>query len=400
MRDRSADIERMAELYVGFGANLQPGQLLGVTAYLGMEEIARAIARSAYKRGAKYVDVFWWDPWVKRARIEYADEATLDYVPPWLGERLLWLGEERAARVSLVGSDPSAYAGLDPARAGRDVLPYIKEAPVVVNEQTTNWTAVPFPTPGWARQVFPELPPDEALDRLWEEILHTLRLDEPDPIAAWHERMDMLIAAAGRLTERRFDAIHLSGPGTDLTVGLLPSSKWLAADFTTIDGLKHYPNLPTEEVFTTPDPERVDGFVTATKPLEFHGSQIDGIRIRFAGGRAVEIDADKGADALRGIAAKDDGASRLGELALVDGQGRIGPLGTVFHETLFDENAASHIALGNAYTFPVEDEADRGRINTSAIHCDFMIGSPELDVDGITRDGQRVPILRAGDWQL
>ncbi|MBI4172661.1 MAG: aminopeptidase, partial [Actinobacteria bacterium] len=227
-----------------------------------------------------------------------------------------------------------------------------------------------------------------------------LRLDEPDPIAAWHERMDTLIAAAGRLTERRFDAVHLKGPGTDLTVGLLPSSKWLAADFTTIDGLKHYPNLPTEEVFTTPDPERVDGFVTATKPLEFHGSQIDGIRIRFAGGRAVEIDADKGADALRGIAAKDDGASRLGELALVDGQGRIGPLGTVFHETLFDENAASHIALGNAYSFPVEDEADRTRINTSAIHCDFMIGSPELDVDGITRDGQRVPVLRGGDWQL
>src|SRR3990170_3182954 len=400
MRDRSGDIERMAELYLGFGANLQPGQLLGVTAYLGMEEIARAIARSAYRRGAKYVDVFWWDPWVKRARLEYADEAMLDYVPPWLGERLLWLGDERAARGSLVGADPSAFHGIDPARAGKDVLPYIKETPVVVNEQTTSWTAGPFPTRGWARRVFPELPPDEALDRLWEEILHTLRLDEPDPIAAWHERMDMLIAAAGRLTERRFDAIHLSGPGTDLTVGLLPSSNWLAADFTTIDGLKHYPNLPTEEVFTTPDPERVDGFVTATKPLEFHGSQIDGIRIRFAGGRAVEIDADKGADALRAIAAKDDGASRLGELALVDGQGRIGPLGTVFHETLFDENAASHIALGNAYSFPVEDEADRTRINTSAVHVDFMIGSPELDVDGITRDGQRVPILRGGDWQL
>jgi len=400
MRDRSADIERMAELYVGFGANLQPGQLLGVTAYLGMEEIARAIARAGYRCGARYVDVFWWDPWIKRARLECADEATLDYVPPWLGQRMLWLGEERAARVSLVGADPSAYDGLDPSRTGKDVMPYIKELPVVVNEQTTSWTAAPFPTPGWARQVFPELPPDEALDRLWEEVLHTLRLDEPDPIAAWHERMDTLIAAAGRLTERRFDAVHLKGPGTDVTVGLLPSSKWLAADFTTIDGQKHYPNLPTEEVFTTPDPERVDGFVTATKPLEFYGAQIDGIRIRFAGGRAVEIDADKGADALRGIAAKDDGAGRLGELALVDGQGRIGPLGTVFHETLFDENAASHIALGNAYSFPVEDEADRTRINTSAIHCDFMIGSPELDVDGLTRDGQRVPILRGGDWQL
>jgi aminopeptidase len=227
-----------------------------------------------------------------------------------------------------------------------------------------------------------------------------LRLDAGDPVQAWRERMKVIVASADRLTERRFDALHLKGPGTDLTIGLMPSSKWLGADFETAAGIKHYPNLPTEEVFTTPDPERVDGHVSATMPLELYGSYMNGIRIEFAGGRAIKADADQGADALRAAMAKDDGASRLGEIALVDKEGRIGPLGTVFYETLLDENAASHIALGNAYTFPVEDEADRARANKSGIHVDFMIGSNELDVDGITRDGDRVPVLRGGSWQI
>jgi aminopeptidase len=272
--------------------------------------------------------------------------------------------------------------------------------PRVVNERSTNWTAGPCPNPGWAQRVHPELDPEEALDRLWDEIVHVLRLDADDPVQAWRDRMRTIVASADRLTERRFEALHLCGPGTDLTIGLMPSSKWLGADFTTADGLTHYPNLPTEEVFTTPDPERVEGHVSATMPLELYGSFMDGIRIEFEGGRAVKIDAEQGADALRAAVSRDDGASRLGEIALVDNEGRIGPLGTVFYETLLDENAASHIALGNAYTFPVEDEADRARVNTSALHIDFMIGSNEIDVDGITRGGDRVPVLRGGGWQL
>ena len=239
-----------------------------------------------------------------------------------------------------------------------------------------------------------------ALERLWDEVVHVLRLDTDDPINAWRERLETIVASADRLTERRFDALHLQGPGTDLTIGLLPSSKWLGAHFTTADGLTHHPNLPTEEVFTTPDPERVDGHVSATMPLEFYGSYMNGIRIEFERGRAVKADADEGADALRATLAKDDGASRLGEIALVDKEGRIGPLGTVFYETLLDENAASHVALGNAYSFPVEDEADRERINRSDVHVDFMIGSNEVDVDGLTRDGDRVPVLRGGAWQI
>jgi len=400
VRDRSHDIKRLADLLVGFGANLQPGQILGVTAYLGMEEAARAVARAAYERGAKYVDVFWWDHLVKRERLEHAAAETLDFVPPWIEQRMQWLSDERAARVTLTGTSASVFDGIDPSRTGRDLLPYVSAVPRIVNERTTNWTAGPCPNPGWAARVHPELSPDQALDKLWDEMVYVLRLDSDDPVAAWRERMKAIVASADRMTERRFDALHLKGPGTDVTIGLLPSSKWLGADFETADGRTHYPNLPTEEVFTTPDPERVDGYVSATMPLELYGSFMNGIRIEFEGGRAVKIDADEGADALRATAAKDDGASRLGEIALVDREGRIGPLETVFYETLLDENAASHIALGNAYTFPVEDEADRARVNRSGIHVDFMIGSNELDVDGITREGDRVPVLRGGSWQI
>ena len=400
MRDRSRDLERLADLLVGFGANLQPGQILGVTAYLGMEDAARAVANAAYARGAKYVDVFWWDHHVKRARLEHVAEDTLDFVPPWIEQRMQWLSDEHAARVSLAGTPATVFDGIDPARTGRDLLPYVSAVPRIVNERTTNWTAGPVATPAWAARVHPDLPPDEALDTLWDELVHVLRLDADDPVAAWRARMKTIVASADRLTGHRFDALHLKGPGTDLTIGLLPSSKWLGADFTTVDGLTHYPNLPTEEVFTTPDPDRVDGHVSATMPLELYGSFMDGIRIEFERGRATKVDADTGADALRAAMARDDGASRLGEVALVDREGRIGPLETVFYETLLDENAASHIALGNAYTFPLEDEADRARANRSAIHVDFMIGSNEVDVDGITRDGDRVPVLRGGSWQI
>jgi aminopeptidase len=399
--DHAELTRRLADLVVGFGANVQPGQIVGVTTYTGKEALTREVARAAYERGARWVDVVTFDPWVKRQRLAHASESTLEYVPPWLLERLEWLSGERAARVTLNGpSAPDSLDGIDPARAGRDVLPYLPTTGDVVNRRTTNWTVAPAPTPGWAAVVHPDLEPDEAYDRLWEEIAYICRLDAADPEAAWRERARTLEGVAARLTERRFDAIRLHGPGTDLTVGLFPSSVWQAADFTTVDGLRHFPNIPSEEMFTTPDPERVDGYVAATRPLEVYGALIDGIRVEFTGGRAVRIDADRGADTLRAIAAKDEGASRLGELALVDGDGRIGPLGTVFYETLVDENAASHIALGHGYALGVEDPDELPRVNDSSVHVDFMIGSPELDVDGLTRDGEVVPLLRSGAWQI
>jgi aminopeptidase len=392
--------DKLAELAV-FGANVQPGQLVAVTSYIGKEEITRMIARAAYARGAKYVDVLYFDQWVKRERIAAAAEDTLDYVPPWLSERLLYHSDQHAARISLSGPHaPRALEGLDPARAGRDLLPSLPETGPVVNAMTTNWTIVPVPTPSWAEAVYPEATREEAYERLWEAVAHVCRLDADDPGAAWQERTSTLKANAARLTERGFDAMRLHGPGTDLTVGLLPSTRWKAGDQETVDGVRHYPNLPTEELFATPDPERVDGHVSATLPLELSGSIISGIRVEFSGGRAVKIDADTGADALRAVAAKDDGAARLGELALVDGEGRIGPLGTVFYDTLIDENAASHLALGSGYDHVVDDPADKERVNKSIVHVDFMIGSPELDVDGVTREGDVVPVLRGGLWQV
>jgi aminopeptidase len=400
MRERADDVKKLADLLVGFGANVQPGQIVGVSSYLGDEGLTYAIVRAAYRRGAKWVDVLWFDHRVKRIRLDEAAEDTLDYVPPWLGKRFQWLGEERAARVSLTGPFPSVYEGVDPARSGRDHLPYIAEVPKIVNDRTTNWTAGPAPNADWASALFPDLDADEALEKLWDQIIHVCRLDEADPIAAWHERMNTVSSASTSLTARRFDALHFTGPGTDLTVGLMPSSVWQAAEFSTIEGIVHYPNVPSEETFTTPDPERVDGVVTATMPLEHYGSIIEGIVIRFEGGRAAQIDATRGADALRAAAAHDDGASRLGEVALVDKDGRIGPLGTVFYDTLLDENAASHIALGNAYDFPVTDEAERRRINKSDIHIDFMIGGPQVNVDGLTASGERVPVLHGDGWQL
>jgi aminopeptidase len=401
MPDHQDLTRRLADLVVGFGANVQPGQILGVTTYSGKEEMTRAVTQAAYERGARWVDVVTFDPWVKRARVELAPEDSLEYVPPWMIDRLEWLSDERAARITLAGpSEPAALEGIDPARAGRDLLPYLPNSSRVVNSLTTNWCVAPAPTPGWAQLVHPDLPPEEAYDRLWEAIAHVCRLDEDDPVAAWRRRGGELQDAAARLTARRFDAVHLRGPGTDLTVGLFRSSTWHAGDSETVDGLRHFSNIPTEEAFTTPDPSRVDGVVTATRPLVMQGLLIEGIRVEFEGGRAVRIDADRGVEALRAAAARDDGASKLGELALVDGSGRIGPLGTVFWETLIDENAASHIALGSAYLTPVEDEAERARANESEIHVDFMVGRPELEVDGITETGQRVPVLRQGAWQL
>lgn len=392
--------DKLADLAVS-GANVQPGQLVAVTSFIGKEALTRKIARAAYERGARYVDVLYHDQWIKRERIAHAAEETLEYIPPWMSQRLHHLSDERAARITLSGPHaPRALEGLDPARAGRDLLPYLPETGEIVNRMTTAWCIVPAPTPSWAEAVYPDLERGEAYERLWGAIAQICRLDAEDPAAEWAERIAVLQEHARRLTDRGFDAIRLHGPGTDLTVGLFPSAHWAAGDLVTVDGQRHLPNIPTEEVFTTPDPERVDGHVSSTMPLELSGTVISGIRIRFEEGRAVEVDADAGAAALRAVAAKDAGAARLGELALVDGEGRIGPLETVFLDTLIDENAATHIALGNGYEHPVEDPAERARINASVVHIDFMIGSPELAVDGITREGDAVPVLREGIWQI
>jgi aminopeptidase len=394
------DLERYADLIVNFGANVQRGQIVDVGSALGKEELTRAITASAYKRGAKFVDVYYWDPYLKRERVQYVTDDALDFVPSWYGERALQLGDERAAAIALSGPvEPRLFDDLDQERLGRDTFPRVKEWSQVINDRTVNWCVAPGPTPKWAELVYPELEPAVALDKLWEKVLHVCRLDVDDATSAWRERASALAEMARRLTARRFDAIHIEGPGTDLTVGLLPTSEWIGGGDETADGISHMANLPTEEVFTTPDPERAEGVVRATKPLYTQGVIVEGLTVRFENGHAVQIEADSGAEALRALVAQSERGDRLGELALVDREGRIGLLETVFYDTLLDENAASHLALGTAYEAAV-GEADRDRINRSSIHIDFMVGSPDVEVTGVTREGDRIPVLRQSTWQI
>ena len=291
---------RLAELSV-HGANVQEGQIVLVLTEIGLEEQARATAAAAYQRGAKFVDVVYFDPYVKRVRLENADADTLSFVPRWYGERVLEHAEQNGARISMRGvTAPHVMDGLDMSLVGKDMLPSVKETFKVIDERSTNWCFVPAPHPAWATLVHPDLTSDEAYEQLWRELEHVLRLDEPDPIAAWDERIAVLNDSAARLTERRFGAIELRGPGTELTIGLLPTATWSSVEFSTAKGLRHFSNLPTEEVFTTPDPRRTSGHVTATRPLVLNdGTIIRGIRVRFEDGVAVEIDADENAEAAR-----------------------------------------------------------------------------------------------------
>jgi aminopeptidase len=395
-------VEALTELVVGIGVNVQPGQVVGITVQPGQETIARAVAEAAYARGAKYVDVWLFDPYVKHSRLKHADRETLRYVPAWIGDRMLQLGELNAARISFQGPvAPHLMDDIEADRLGLDMMPRIRESTIVTMQQQTNWTIVPWVNREWAAMVFPELSAADAFARLWEQLAVILRLNEPDPTAAWERRLATLESGAKRLTELRLDALHFVGPGTDLTVGLLPSSQWIAGRMKSATGVTYLANIPTEEVFTAPDPARTDGYVRATKPLLIPGAaKIEGLTVRFEGGRAVEFTADKGVEILRTMTSRDEGACRLGEVALVDRESRVGQSGTVFSDILLDENSASHIALGAAYPFSVADEADKARANTSEIHTDFMIGSDEMTVDGLLGDGSAVPLLRDGVWQL
>jgi len=394
-------LARYARLVVEVGANVQPGQIVWIVAEPRAAPLVRLVAAAAYERGAKFVDPWYFDPFVKRIRLERAAEETLDFVPAWYGRRLIELGEGHGVRISITPQvPPGLLDGIEPSRAGRDALPAHAENLDVINARTTNWTVVPWAVPEWARLVHPGLDDETALAKLWEQLVFVLRLDEPDPAAAWEQRLGQLYDAGRRLDAHRFDALRFRGPGTDLTVGLLPTSRFSfeTPGMRTVDGIVHAPNLPTEEIASTPDPLRVDGVVTATKPLDVSGTVVENLRVRFEGGRAVEIEGDN-ADALRARCAKDEGASRLGEVALVDREGRIGQTGTVFFNTLLDENAASHLAFGNAYAICVGEE-DRGRINESAIHIDFMVGSDNVAVTGVQQDGREVPVLLGGTWQV
>jgi aminopeptidase len=394
---------RYARLAVQVGLNLQPGQTLGINAMIEHAPLARAIAGEAYAAGARYVDVLYSDQHVRRAHIEHADADQLGFSPPWLVRRLNDLGATGGALCAITGNpEPELFSDLDGERVGKARMREVAEASLKLTDGLCNWTIVAYPNEGWATTVFGE--PD--VERLWDAVATAVRLDEPDPVEAWREHVTRLQERADALNERRFDHLLYRGPGTELTVGLHADSEWQAA-LDESRGIKHVANMPTEEVFTTPDARRVDGVVRSTLPLQIQGNIVRDLEIEFKNGQAVAVNAATGADVMRTHVATDDGAKRLGEVALVDGHSRVGDTGLVFYDTLFDENAASHIALGAAILQAVpwsrplsaEERSERG-VNQSSVHTDFMIGSNELEVDGVTTSGDAVPILRDGDWLL
>jgi aminopeptidase len=388
-------LERYAELAVRVGANVQPGQEVYVHPMVEHAELGRALVRQSYEAGASYVHLIYRDDHVRKARIELGPDSALTYSPPWEVE--LTKAAAGNASIGTTGRpDSQLLADLDGERIGRAIQVEIAE---IVQRQhrdnVVNWCGVGAPNEGWARQVFGE--PD--VERLWEKVAFCMRLDEPDPVEAWREHIARLDARADTLTALRPDALHYRGPGTDLTVGLLPSARWGSARFRTSGGIDYVANMPTEEIFTTPDARRADGTILSSLPLSLNGQIIRGLQLTFEDGRIVGVEAEQGADLVRSQIATNENADRLGELALVTKESRVGQSETLFFDTLFDENATCHIAYGMGLPYAFDGAPDEGS-NVCNIHIDFMVGSPDLEVDAVLADGTEVPLIRNEEWQL
>jgi aminopeptidase len=396
-------LARYSEFAVRVGANLQPGQKLVVSGEPEHTSLIRAVAEAGWRAGAGDVQVLYRDEKVRRLHAIHAPEELLDRTPDGIDVALR--GVEGAAFVYIIGdADPGLFRDVDPARAAKAEPLRLREISADLTARlATAWTIIACPTEGWAAELFGE--PD--IERLWREIEAVTRIDTADPVEAWHEHLATLARRGRSLDERRFGALHFRGPGTDLRVGLLPNARWDSGASTTNWGQSHVTNLPTEEVFTTPDRLRTEGVVRTTMPLHWFGSIASEISLRFDGGGVVEATAATGEEFVRSKLDTDEGARFLGEVALVDLDSAVGRRGLLFRNSLLDENAASHIALGNGYTEPVEgavemtpEERLAAGINQSSIHIDVMIGGPDVDVDGIGADGSATPILHQGRWVL
>jgi len=401
MTDR---IDRYADLIVRVGVDVQPGQTLFVMAAPHQTELVRALARSAYAAGANYVDVLYVDQHVRRTMIEKADDEILTFSPSWIVERYRAAADGGALIMIAGEEEPELLADLDQSRVGKArMLDALAELRRGQGDRSMAWTIAAWPTSGWAQLMFGEA----DVERLWDAIASTVGLEEDDPVASWKAHVEKLRNRSRQLNELELDALRYSGPGTDLTVGLLQGHRWLGGGVETTYGAFHVPNMPTEEVFTVPDRTRADGEIRSTYPLQLGGTIVRDLSFRMEGGRIVDMSATTGADAVRAQLDTDDGARHLGEVALVDGESRVGKTGLTFYNTLFDENATCHIAFGNGIMFGTSgldelspDALTARGFNTSNVHTDFMVGGPEVTVTGITRDGREVTILQEDVWQL
>ena len=403
-------LDRFAKVAVHVGLNLQPGQELVISASTEMMSLVRRITEHAYKAGALLVTTVYADDETSLARYKFGADASFDHAPLWLADGIAAAFRGGAARLALAGSNPALLAGQDPVKVSRANVAASKAnkpAMELITRHAINWSILASATPDWAKLVFPGLPVDEAVAKLWDAIFTASRATSDDPVAAWKAHSADLHRRVALLNEKRFHALrfHSNDGLTDLTVGLSDDHLWAGGGGLSGNGVFCNPNIPTEECFTTPHKDRVDGFVQASKPLSHQGTLIEGIRCKFEAGRIVEATATAGEDVLNRLISTDDGARQLGEVALVPHSSPIAQSGILFWSTLFDENAASHIALGQAYATclidgeNMDDEtlAAKGA-NSSLIHVDWMIGSGQMNVDGIAQDGTHEPLMCAGEW--
>ncbi len=403
-----ARLDLLGQVAVKVGLGLQPGQEVVLTAPLDAVPLVRRITEHAYKAGASLVTTLLSDEVAALARFQYAPDAAFDHAPAWLYEGMATAYRAGAARLAIGGENPALLAGQDSekvSRANRARSVAYRPAMELITNFDINWSIVSYATPAWAALMFPDLSPAAAVARLWDAIFAASRIDREDPVAAWAEHNATLHARTTHLNTKRFSALHFQGPGTDLRVGLSDGHLWLGGAERAKNGIVCNPNIPSEEVFTTPHLAHVDGHVRSTKPLSYAGTLIQDIAVRFEAGRIVDATASAGQTVLQKVLDTDEGARRLGEVALVPNSSPISASGLLFYNTLYDENAACHIAIGQAYrtcleggTTASDEELARRGANSSLIHIDWMIGSGQIDIDGVWADGSREPVMRGGEW--
>ena len=409
MESFEKQLEKYATLAVEVGVNVQPNQLLVVSAPVYAAPFVRKVVKRAYEVGARYVHVDWTDDIVTRTRFECAPDDSFDEYPiMWRARGWEEMAKNNAAFLSITGSDPDLLKGIDPTRiqkanraAGIAMQPFRQYAMA----DKVSWSVIAVPSQEWADKVFPDLAPENRVKALWEAIFKATRIDQGDPVAAWRAHTADLDRRAAYLNERKYKALHYKAPGTDLVVELPPAHRWVSAGSYNEKGTLFIANMPTEEVFTAPLKNGVNGTVRSTKPLSYGGNLIENIFLEFKEGKIVRFAADKGYDTLKGFIETDEGARYLGEVALVPHRSPISETNLVFFNTLFDENASNHLAIGKAYAFCLEggksmskEEQERHGLNDSLVHVDFMIGSEQMDIDGIRADGSTEPVFRQGNW--